>query len=179
MGFLVTHKFTVGVFLPALDPSFLICLSTFLLPVSSHNNQRYYSSSLITVSITLCTRERSSLEHLLTFLSAAPPPLQPAVLSPGLDPSVASCVCRRVCVCVREGERDTGSHHSLPCILPPQLQLVCVCERERYWLMPLPPVHTFLPAQPNPAPLSEHHTVHRDSFSSDLKACTSQHIFSH
>ena len=149
--------FTVGVFLPALDPSFLTCLSTFLLPVSSHNNQRYYSSSLITVSITLCTGERSSLEHLLTFPSAAPPLLQPAVLSPELDPSVASCVCRRVCVCV----------------------CVRVRGRERYWLMPLPPMHTFLPAQPNPTPLSEHHTVHHDSFSSDLKVSTSQHIFSH
>ena len=38
---------------------------------------------------------------------------------------VQASVC--VCVCVREGERDTGSCHSLPCILPPQLQLVCVC----------------------------------------------------
>ena len=121
VGFLVTHMFTVGVFLPALDPSFLTCLSTFLLPVSSHNNQRYYSSSLITVSITLCTGERSSLEHLLTFPSAAPPFLQPAVLSPELDPSVASCVCRRVCVCVCACEREreilahaTSSHAYFP-----------------------------------------------------------------
>lgn len=80
----------------------------------------------------------------------------------------------------------TAFHPTLPCT-------TLVSSSVPHWscggggkggFMPFRPVHTSIPAQPNPAPLSEHPTsqlvsVYSDLFFSELEDLISQHIFSH
>lgn len=66
---------------------------------------------------------------------------------------------------------------------PSVVSLSCVCGGGgEGWFLPFHPVHTSIPAQPNPAPLSEYPiphpvSVYSDPFSSELRLNLSAHLF--